>query len=197
MIAIVDYGVGNTESIRRALEVLGLRAVLTGDAATVRSARAVILPGVGAFDSAMATLERTGLAGTVRDALGLGRVVLGICLGMQVLFSSSEEGTRRGLGLLPGRVVRLPGGQRIPHLGWNLVCWDPPISPPSHFYFAHSYYAVAHPGHVLARTSYGTGFPAVVNAGCLWGVQFHPEKSGPTGLALLGDILEGRLAACC
>jgi glutamine amidotransferase len=197
MIAIIDYGVGNLESIRRAVEHLGYPASLCTTPRELAEADAVILPGVGAFDAAMEVLA-DGLAGELGRRVSAGTPVLGICLGLQLLFSSSAEGKRPGLGLLPGRVVRLPGGVRVPHLGWNRVEWDPSTQQtPAYYYFAHSYYPVTGPECVLGRTHYGVEFAAAVGCGRLLGVQFHPEKSGSAGLELLGDFLAGRMPPCC
>ena len=196
MIAIIDYGVGNVQSIQRALEKLGHVGQLVSQREDLEAASGIILPGVGAFDAAMDVLESGGLKTAITALSQGGLPVLGICLGMQILFESSEEGTRKGLGLLPGEVVHLPQGLRVPHLGWNWVQWKAPSGRHGHYYFAHSYYARTQEDKVLAYTDYGSTFPAVVTQDNLWGVQFHPEKSGLAGLDLLQAWIERRLGSC-
>ena len=195
---VPDLGLSNLWSARRALESLGYEVITTSEAGPLASARHVVLPGVGAFAEASERLKRTGIGKAVRDAAGCGAAVVGICLGMQLLFESSEEGgDAPGLGLLPGRVTRLSGGERIPHVGWNRV--EP--TPRGQFlfgngaarrylYFVHSY--VARPASedlVLARCLHGESFPAAVGRGSCIGFQFHPEKSGEAGVRLLGAAI--------
>jgi imidazole glycerol-phosphate synthase subunit HisH len=196
MIAIVDYGVGNLRSVQKALERVGAEAVVTGEPGELARARAVVLPGVGAFGDGVAQLWARGLFQPVLHQVEAGKPLLGICLGMQLLFEESEEmGQHRGLGLLPGRVVRFPEGDlKVPHIGWNQlrVSEDPllaGIKDGSYAYFVHSYYvAPAQPGDVLATTEYGVQFAAVVGRGRVWGAQFHPEKSQEVGLQLLQNF---------
>jgi imidazole glycerol-phosphate synthase subunit HisH len=196
MIAIVDYGVGNLRSVQKALERVGAEAVVTGEPGELARARAVVLPGVGAFGDGVAQLWARGLFQPVLHQVEAGKPLLGICLGMQLLFEESEEmGQHRGLGLLPGRVVRFPEGDlKVPHIGWNQlrVSEDPllaGIKDGSYAYFVHSYYvAPAQPGDVLATTEYGVQFAAVVGRGQVWGAQFHPEKSQEVGLRLLQNF---------
>ncbi len=194
LVCVVDYGLGNVRSVYNALRLLGYRAEVTSDPARLTRAEILVLPGVGAFDDAMAHLRRRGLLPVIEAAREAGKAVLGICLGMQILYEGSEEGGReRGLGFLPGRVRRLPGTVKVPHMGWNLV--EPtgpsplfPAGEPCYLYFAHSYHAPEE-GEVLARVTYGLTFPAAVRRGSIFGVQFHPEKSGRAGLAVLGRLL--------
>ena len=191
MIAIVDYGAGNLHSVSKALAALGLEARVTGDPGEIEAARAVVLPGVGAFGDCMGGLRERGLVETVRRAAGSGRPFLGICLGMQLLFEWGEEGDGGpGLGLLPGRVVRLePEGLKIPQMGWNSLqltrpspLWEE-MTPGTYVYFVHSYHArPADPSVVAATVDYGGEVVAAVERGNLFGVQFHPEKSGRAGL---------------
>ena len=203
MIAIVDYGMGNVTSARMALEHVGARVELTDDPARIASADGVVLPGVGAFPKAMSELERRGLAETISAYEG---PLLGICLGMQLLFDSSTEmGGASGLGLLGGPVEALDaGGLKIPQIGWNEVAWqgDSPLSAGlperTPMYHVHSYAPrPADPSVVLGTATYGNEFVTAVGEGRLYGVQFHPEKSSAHGLALLRNFVEltARVAA--
>ncbi|MDI7246488.1 MAG: imidazole glycerol phosphate synthase subunit HisH [Bacillota bacterium] len=214
MIAILDYGIGNLMSVHKALQKLGYSSEVTREPGLIMRADALILPGVGAFGEAMDFLERSGLVMTVKEFLEGNRPVLGICLGMQMLFEKSEEAPwARGLSVLPGVVKRLrfapgpgsPAGRppKVPHMGWNRVksrarnMLLDSIPDESYFYFAHSYYAAPEdPSVVAGETFYGadTGvvMPSVVARGLVFGVQFHPEKSGDVGLALLRNF--GRMA---
>jgi imidazole glycerol-phosphate synthase subunit HisH len=195
---VPDLGLSNLWSARRALESLGHEVVATSEPGPLASAKLIVLPGVGAFAEASRRLAGTGIGEAVHAAAARGAAVVGICLGMQLLFESSEEGgDAPGLGLLPGRVTRLGGGERIPHVGWNRV--EP--TPPGEFlfgnggakrylYFVHSY--VARPASedlVLARCVHGESFPAAVGRGGCVGFQFHPEKSGEAGVRLLGAAI--------
>ena len=192
-IVIVDYGMGNLPSVRNALRTVGFDAVVSEDPAAVAGADALVLPGVGAFGAGMRNLARRGLDRAVRQAAAAGRPVLGICLGMQLMFAEGEEGgLRPGLGLLEGRVTRLPGGLPLPQIGWNLVepRQDHPVFAglPASFwaYFDHSYAVEGEPpGAALAMTEYGRAYPSVVGRGNLLGIQFHPEKSSRVGLRML------------
>jgi imidazole glycerol-phosphate synthase subunit HisH len=203
MIAIVDYGVGNLRSVQKALELVGAAAVVSSKAATLAAAAGLVLPGVGAFGDGMANLAARGLVDAVRRHVKAGKPLLGICLGMQLLFEESEEmGRHRGLGFLSGRVVRFPEGHlKVPHVGWNRVHHTgnrldagperllSGIASGSHAYFLHSYYVLpGEPGDVLATTQYGLRFASVVGRGCTWGAQFHPEKSQEVGLRLLANF---------
>lgn len=199
MIAIVDYGMGNLHSVQKAVERVGGQARVVDTARAVEEAAGVILPGVGAFGDAMARLRRRGLVQPLQRRMAAGRPTLGICLGLQLLFEESTEmGRHRGLGIFPGRVVRLPAAcGRIPHVGWNQVhpCRESVllagIPDGGYLYFVHSYYAVpADAQVVLATTDYGLDCPAAVGMGAILGVQFHPEKSQALGLHVLRNFVE-------
>lgn len=199
-IAIVDYGMGNLHSVSKAVERLGYEAIVTGDAETILSSDGVLLPGVGAFGDAMSHLRETKLDAVVTQAAGKGLPLLGICLGMQLLFDSSEEhGRHEGLGLLPGRVERFAGdsGLKVPHMGWNRLEFLQQNHPilkglaEGHVYFVHSYHVLTgRPGDLLAVTDYGHPVTAIVGHNNVYGMQFHPEKSGELGMALLRNFLE-------
>lgn len=197
MIAIIDYGMGNLHSVSKAVERLGREARVTSDPAAILAADGAILPGVGAFGDAMANLRETGLDRVTRDYAASGKPLLGICLGMQLLFTRSEEhGEHEGLGLLPGRVVRFRGAYKVPHMGWNRLTFHRP-SPllreleEGHVYFVHSYHALPEEaGDLIATTDYHQQVTAIVGRDSLFGMQFHPEKSGETGMKLLGNFLE-------
>lgn len=196
MITIADYGVGNLRSVQKALERVGAEAVVSGDPAALDDALGVVLPGVGAFGDGMDNLRKRGLVEPVLRQVEDGKPFLGICLGMQLLFDESEEmGRHRGLGLLPGRVVRFPdNGLKVPHIGWNQLQVRPnpllaQIADGAYAYFVHSFYPVPdEPGDVLATTEYGLEFASVVGRGLIWGAQFHPEKSQEIGLRLLANF---------
>jgi glutamine amidotransferase len=213
-IAILDYGMGNLRSIEKAIERVGGRADRTYDAARVRSAGGLVLPGVGAFPKAMGEVRARGFDRLLVERLAAGVPVLGICLGMQLLFDrSSELGGAEGLGVLAGEVRPLEaGGLKIPQIGWNAVGWRRPsaitadLPHPCAFYHVHSYAPVpADPATIVGVAAYGFEFVSVVARENVFGVQFHPEKSGPDGLALLAGFVrlsagapprgEGRLAA--
>jgi glutamine amidotransferase len=196
MIAVIDYGRGNLGSVEKALGRLGMRAVVTQDPSMIRDARALVLPGDGAFHDAMGNLQSLGLLEPLQAALDEGRPFLGICLGYQLLFTESEEfGQGKGLDVIPGVVRRFPSGLKVPHMGWNTVqhAGDLPIFDgiPSgaHFYFVHSYYpATADASLRVATCTYGVTFPAAVGKGALFATQFHPEKSQRWGLRLLENF---------
>lgn len=200
MIAIVDYGMGNLRSVQKGLEKVGCSAFITSQPEQVVAARGVILPGVGAFGDAMHNLRRTGLDVALKEAAAQRKPLLGICLGLQLLFEGSEEnGWHEGLGLMPGRVVRLPEGEgrKIPHMGWNQLnrCREEPvlkdIPEGSYYYFVHSYYARTEDSSLVAATAdYGMPVPAVVSRDNLIGIQFHPEKSSALGLKILRNYGE-------
>ena len=197
MIAIVNYGMGNLTSARMALEHVGADVELTSDPETIRRADGVVLPGVGAFPRAMEELRRRGLEEPIREYAASGRPILGICLGMQLLFESSTElGGAEGLGLFQGEVRELDSrGLKIPQIGWNEVVWRGPsplsegLPPRTAMYHVHSF--APHPADVavVAGTAdYGTEFVTAVAGDRVFGVQFHPEKSSTHGLALLGNF---------
>jgi len=196
VIAVIDYGRGNLGSVENALERLGMRAVVTQDPRVVEDARALVLPGDGAFHDAMSNLQSLGLLEPLKVALDEGRPFLGICLGYQLLFTESEEfGQGKGLDVIPGTVRRFPGGLKVPHMGWNAVehrgdlrIFDG-IPSGAHFYFVHSYYPSAtDPSLPAATCTYGVTFPAAVGRGTLFATQFHPEKSQRWGLKLLENF---------
>jgi glutamine amidotransferase len=196
MIAIVDYGIGNLGSVTKAFRHLGAETVLSGDPAVLAAAEALVLPGDGAFGATMDEVRRRGLEPVLRDAAASGRILLGICIGMQLLFEESEEhGRHQGLGLLPGRVRRLPAAVTVPHMGWNRLrpCRPHPlfdgIAEGAHVYFVHSYVCEATPEVLLATTDYGGEIAAVVGQGNVLGMQFHPEKSQAVGLKLVENFL--------
>ena len=202
MIAVIDYGVGNLFSLRRSLEFVGAEATVSGDAAVLRRADKLILPGVGAFGDAAAKLRATGLDQVVLEEAAAGKPLLGICLGMQLLFEESEEyGLHPGLGLLKGRVVamegRLPAGLPIPHIGWNGLRLVKPNCPLFRetkdgdcVYFVHSFYAEGCADSLAATAEYGLDLTATVWKDNVYGCQFHPEKSGPVGLRMLRAFVE-------
>lgn len=197
MIAVIDYGAGNLHSVVNALDYLGAESVVTSDRDTILSADRVILPGVGAFGDAMRSMNEKGLTEAVKEAADGSRPFLGICLGLQLLFESSEESPGvEGLGVFKGSVVRIPDhGLKIPHMGWNNISLakKSAILPESNpfVYFVHSYYIKPeNKEDVSARTEYGVTLDVAVERGNVFAVQFHPEKSGETGMGILKRFLE-------
>lgn len=196
MIAIIDYGAGNLRSIRRAIEAAGAETVITPDPAVVRSAEAVVLPGVGNAGHAMGRLEQQGMIDAIHAAVDAGKPFLGICLGMQLLFDEQEEGDTRGLRLLRGRVRSLAGPVKVPHMGWSRsrVVEGSPLGESNdeqYYYFVHSFVVEPeNPADVAAVAAYGEEFPSIVAHDNIWGTQFHPEKSGAAGLALVRRWVE-------
>lgn len=196
MIAIIDYGMGNLHSVRSAVERLGCSALVTADESELMESEGAILPGVGAFGDAMEHLRDSKLDEAVIRYAQSGKPLLGICLGMQLLFSRSEEhGVNEGLNLLPGEVVRFQGSYKVPHMGWNKLSFKQ-SSPllqgleEGHVYFVHSYHALPERKEdLLATTDYHQEVTAIVGRGNVYGMQFHPEKSGPVGMQLLGNFL--------
>lgn len=196
MIAIFDYGMGNLHSVSKAVERLGFTPRITSDEQEILSASGAILPGVGAFGDAMSYLRETKLDGTVHRYAETGKPLLGICLGMQLLFSESEEhGKHEGLNLLPGQVVRFRGDYKVPHMGWNKLTFRQP-SPlfdgleEGYAYFVHSYHVIPERlEDLLATTDYYQQVTAIVGRDNVYGMQFHPEKSGAVGMKLLGNFL--------
>ncbi len=196
MIAIADYGIGNLGSVTKGFRHAGAETVLSGDPAVLRAADALILPGDGAFAATMDEVTRRGLLPILREAVAAGKPLLGICIGMQLLFEESEEhGRHEGLGLLPGRVRRFDDGLSVPHMGWNRLRARRPhplldgLADGSYVYFVHSYFCDAPPEVVIASLDYGPDFPAVVGRGNVLGVQFHPEKSQAVGLRMVANFL--------
>jgi imidazole glycerol-phosphate synthase subunit HisH len=196
MIAIIDYGMGNLHSVSKAVERLGYEAVVTADAKEIMEADGAILPGVGAFGDAMQNLKNTGLEEVTKFYAASGKPLLGICLGMQLLFSESEEyGPHEGLGLLPGKVIRFKGDYKVPHMGWNKLSFlqDSPLVKglqEGHVYFVHSFHAKPEQSSDLLSTSdYHQPVTAIVGRANVYGMQFHPEKSGELGMGLLRNFL--------
>lgn len=199
MIAIIDYGAGNLQSVRKALDFIGCEARVTDRPEDLETAEAAVLPGVGAFGDAMASLESRGLVDPVRAFIRQGKPFLGICLGLQLLFDSSEESPGvKGLGVLPGKILRIPDGEglKVPHIGWNSLSFPngrgrlfAGLSQEPYVYFVHSYYLKAEdPEIVAATTEYGVTIHAAVEKGNLFACQFHPEKSGAEGLQILRNF---------
>jgi glutamine amidotransferase len=199
MVAIVDYGAGNIKSVENAVRFLGHEAVLTRDPAVILSADHVILPGVGAFGDAMTRLIKYGLDDVLREVAGRGIPLLGICLGLQLLFESSEESPgAQGLGILKGHILRIPDGEgrKVPQIGWNDLTYPNPgklfagLPEGTYVYFVHSYYLRAEdPAIVTARTRYGVDIDASVESGNVFACQFHPEKSEAAGMKILQNFL--------
>ncbi len=201
MVAIVDYGVGNLFSLKSSLDAIGVDVVVTSDADTIRSADRILLPGVGAFEDAARKLHETGLDHVVIEEAQNGKPLLGICLGMQMLFDKSfEYGEHRGLGLIPGEVrpiaEKIPSDLKIPQIGWNALRMTRKsplfkyIKDGDHVYFVHSYAAMQCDDAVIADTEYGAYLTAAVARDNVFGCQFHPEKSGDVGLAILRAFVE-------
>lgn len=197
MIAIIDYGVGNLRSVEKAFEAVGAPAVVTGDMPAIREAERLVLPGVGAFGECARRLRESGLDRLVLEAARAGKPVLGLCVGLQLMFDEGHEfGVHEGLGLMRGRVVRFPeAGPHVPQIGWNQIEEPKPhpllsgLEHGTYFYFVHSYHVEANdPADVLATTEYGVRYPSVCARGSLCGVQFHPEKSQDAGLRLLANF---------
>jgi len=204
MIAIIDYGMGNLRSVQKGFEHTGHEAVVTSDAKTILNADKVVLPGVGAFSDCMKNLEQYGLINAVRASISSGKPFLGICLGLQLLFTESEEfGTSKGLDIIKGRVVRFKGPAfetpnselgtlKVPHMGWNSLTFKrrPPaladVPENSHVYFVHSFHVVPEDKSVIATTTpYGIEFVSSIWKDNIFAVQFHPEKSQALGLSIL------------
>lgn len=201
MIRIIDYGVGNLFSLRSSLRAIGIDADYTGDPAEIRKADKLILPGVGAFRDAREALRSTGLDRVVQEEAGKGKPLMGICLGMQMLFDRSYEyGEYEGLGLIPGEIVpmegRIPKALPIPHIGWNELALKQPsplmknTANGDYVYFVHSYYAETPTEYVIATTEYGVEMTAAVQKDNVYGCQFHPEKSSEVGLSILKAFCE-------
>lgn len=201
MIAIVDYGVGNLFSVKSSFSYIGAEAIVTGDEDQIRRADKILLPGVGAFEDAIAKLRSTGLDKVIIDEAKKGKPIMGICLGMQLLFEKSYEfGTHEGLGLLKGSVVPMKGvideALKIPHIGYNALIFKKNhplfkyIKDGDYVYFVHSFYAKDCEDSLLATTEYDKELTAIVGKGNVMGCQFHPEKSGEIGLNILRAFCE-------
>ena len=200
MIAIIDYDAGNMKSVEKALQAMGEENIVTSDPDTILSADRVILPGVGAFGAAMASIRERGLEEVIRKVCAQGTPFLGICLGLQLMFEESEEDPGvRGLGLLPGKIRRIPDapGLKIPHMGWNSLQVTPGsrlmagLEEEPFVYFVHSYYLHADdPSDVAAKTFYSCEIHAAVEHENIFACQFHPEKSSETGLHILKNFCE-------
>lgn len=202
-VIIIDYGAGNLRSVQKAFQRAGCPAEITRDKNLIRSAKGIVLPGVGSFDAAINELRQAGLEVLIEEAIALGKPFLGICLGMQHLFESSEEGKQAGLGIFAGQVKKFNfegtawNKQSVPHMGWNRLLFKhrPPIfegvEEGAMMYFAHSYYALPSDEIlVAAKTDYGIEFTSAVWKDNIFGLQFHPEKSGEKGLCILRNFGE-------
>ncbi len=201
MIAIIDYGVGNLFSLASSFSAIGAEAVVTSDPAIIRAADRLILPGVGAFEDAARKLRESGMADLVKEEAAHGKPIMGICLGMQLLFERSfEYGEHEGLGLIKGSVRPIadviPKGLKIPHIGWNSLHFTHPhplfkyLKEGDFVYFVHSFYATDCEDAVIATSEYGAPLTAAVASGNVMGCQFHPEKSGNAGLSILRAFCE-------
>ena len=201
MVAIIDYGVGNLFSLKSSLKEIGAEAVVTSDEKVIAEADRIILPGVGAFEDAARKLRESGMAEVVKREAAAGKPMMGICLGMQLMFDVGYEyGVHEGLGLIKGSVRPIadviPAGYKIPHIGWNLLRFrkESPlfkyIKEEDYVYFVHSYYAAECDESVIAVTEYGAELTAAVANGNVYGCQFHPEKSGEVGMKILKAFME-------
>ena len=201
MIAIIDYGVGNLFSVEKAFAALGAEAKITNNPAEIKAAEKLVLPGVGAFGDCMKNLEESGLIPLLKEEVAAGKPLLGICVGLQILFNGSEESPEaKGLGLIPGQVKRIQAeGLKVPHMGWNRLHISEPRREKDLFagleqdkeyvYFVHSYHAVPEDKSVVtATTDYGERLTASVQAGNIFATQFHPEKSGDVGLRIIDNF---------
>ena len=195
-VAIIDYGVGNLRSVEKAFAATGCEAIVTGDEGELRAAEKLVLPGVGAFAACMKALSERGFDRLVRDKARAGTPLLGVCVGMQLLFDESEEfGSTPGLGLLRGRVRRFKNDLIVPQVGWNRIHQKQPhalfdgVADGSFCYFVHSFYCEPADESIIAgETEYGAPYASVVASGNICGVQFHPEKSQDVGLRMLGNF---------
>ena len=205
MIAVIDYGMGNLRSVQKALEFVGAKVIVTHDPDLILNANSVVLPGVGAFKDCMANLKKLKLVDPIRKFIDGGKPFLGICLGLQVLFEESEEyGPVAGLGILPGKVVKFPGGSsetkngrpiKIPHMGWNQIKVKKNVplfggvGDAPYFYFVHSYYVVPEDQNMIATvTNYGVEFVSGIQHKNIYAFQFHPEKSQTVGVSILERV---------
>ena len=202
MIALIDYGLGNLKSVSKALQVAGAEVKITNNPQEIEKAKAIVLPGVGTFQRGMRNLRKLNLLPVLNDAIEGNKPFLGICLGLQLLFSKSEEdGEHKGLGVIKGKVIKFSGDVKIPHIGWNQTTLHATrytlharmfegIPNNSYFYFVHSYYVEPEDKSVIAATTnYGKEFVSAIAKGNVWGAQFHPEKSDKLGLKILENFL--------
>ncbi|EAF0969833.1 imidazole glycerol phosphate synthase subunit HisH [Listeria monocytogenes] len=198
MIVIIDYDTGNTKSISKALDFIGLQNKISSDTTEISQADGVILPGVGAYPEAMKELTRRGLDKTLKEIAATGKPILGVCLGMQLLLESSNEHSfTKGLGLIPGHVEKLPEKPKfaVPHMGWNQleIKRTTPLTKQldrEYVYYVHSYYANCPEEYIIATSGYSIEVPGMINNGNIYGAQFHPEKSGKIGLEILKGFKE-------
>ncbi|EAO7444634.1 imidazole glycerol phosphate synthase subunit HisH [Listeria monocytogenes] len=198
MIVIIDYDTGNTKSISKALDFIGLQNKISSDTTEISQADGVILPGVGAYPEAMNELTRRGLDKTLKEIAATGKPILGVCLGMQLLLESSNEHSfTKGLGLIPGHVEKLPEKPKfaVPHMGWNQlkIKRTTPLTKQldrEYVYYVHSYYANCPEEYIIATSGYSIEVPGMINNGNIYGAQFHPEKSGKIGLEILKGFKE-------
>ncbi|PEL07593.1 imidazole glycerol phosphate synthase subunit HisH [Bacillus sp. AFS017336] len=194
---IIDYGVGNLDSLKRACEEIGFPVMISNEIEVIKQASSIILPGVGAYEAAMIELERLSLIEIIKSKAKSGTPILGICLGMQLLYEFSEEnlGTN-GLGLIQGQVKQIPDIVKVPHMGWNKLNFTKEesfvkyVNEGEYVYFVHSFYVSSSNNELLAYSEYGVKIPAIIKSGNIYGMQFHPEKSAETGLNLLKAFKE-------
>ena len=197
-IVIVDYGMGNLRSVEKAFEKAGARVAVSAKPSEIRDADKLVVPGVGAFGHAMRELKKRGLIGPIREKIESGAPYLGLCLGLQLLFSSSEEGSEKGLGILRGSVRKFKGSMKVPHMGWNSLKFSEKncpifkgVGPRDYFYFVHSFYAVPEKKtDVVATTSYGKPFCSAVWKDNIFATQFHPEKSQMVGARVIRNFVK-------
>jgi imidazole glycerol-phosphate synthase subunit HisH len=198
---IIDYGVGNLDSVQNGFKFVGIDTLISSDPALISKATSLILPGVGAFGDAMDALKKSGLIPNILEHVSKGKYLFGICLGMQLLYESSDEyGLHQGLGLLKGTCTYLDISLKVPHMGWNSLTFDQPNNPllkyineEDYVYFVHSYYVLSSGQEIVASTQYETNIPAIVMQKNIVATQFHPEKSGTVGLLILkayGELIQ-------
>jgi glutamine amidotransferase len=196
MIAIVDYGMGNLKSVQKALTFLNISSFISNDTDHIKNSTAIIIPGVGAFPDAMENMKRSGLDILIKAEAKAGKPLLGICLGMQLLFEESNEiQTTSGFGFLKGKITEIKRNVKVPHMGWNTLKFKEPnlllkgVAENSYAYFVHSYFAELGEEKILnAYTEYGAKIPAIVSKDNIFGIQFHPEKSGKIGMKILENF---------